>query len=267
MLASDLALALDPSLVLVRQGMTPDPWQRDVLRSTAQQTLLLCTRQSGKSTTTAALATHTAAYEPGSLVLIGSPSLRQSVELFRKVKACYQALGNAPAIVKDNQTSLELANGSRIEALPENAKTIRGYSSVRLLVIDEAAQVQDEYFDAITPVLAVSGGRLVGLSTPFGQRGWFWRVWVEGGPNWQRVRITADECLRIPREYLAEERLKKSDREFRQEFYCEFTDTAYQYFSTEAILAAGSDEIQPLFASPVGDFGGAVDVEPLFSRP
>ncbi len=267
MLARDLAVALDPALVFQRQGLTPDPWQRDVLRSTAQQLCLLCTRQAGKSTTTAALATHTAVYEPGSLVLIGSPSLRQSVELFRKMKHCYAALASVPAIVKDNQTSLELANGSRIEALPENETTIRGYSSVRLLIIDEAARVADPYYFAIRPVLAVSGGRLVALSTPVGQRGWFWHEWHQGGSDWQRVRIDAYQCPRISRDFLEEERRALGERYWKQEYMCSFEDTVDQIFSSESIFGAVSADVQPLFGSPIGETGRSSNVQPLFSRP
>jgi hypothetical protein len=75
MLASDLAMALDPALLMRRVGLEPDPWQAALLRSNAQQALLLTTRQAGKSTTTGYLALHTALYAPGALVLLLSPSL------------------------------------------------------------------------------------------------------------------------------------------------------------------------------------------------
>src|SRR5437667_628190 len=84
-LALDLAHALDPvSFVQDRLKFEPDPWQAQLLRSRASWILLNCCRQSGKSTTTAALALHTAIYNPG-LTLLVSPSLRQSKELFAKV--------------------------------------------------------------------------------------------------------------------------------------------------------------------------------------
>ena len=84
--ASDLALALD-RVAFAREGVgfEPDPWQEGVLRSSGKRMLMNCCRQSGKSTTAAVLALHEAVYRPGSLVLLISPSLRQSSELFRKV--------------------------------------------------------------------------------------------------------------------------------------------------------------------------------------
>ena len=89
MLADDLATALDPARVMTRADLPPDPWQADLPRSRAQRALLLCTRQAGKSTVTAALALHEALYRPPALVLLLSPSLRQSGELFRKVATFY----------------------------------------------------------------------------------------------------------------------------------------------------------------------------------
>ena len=50
----DLALALDPALVMARSGLEPDAWQADVMRCAAPRMMLLCTRQAGKSTVSAA---------------------------------------------------------------------------------------------------------------------------------------------------------------------------------------------------------------------
>src|SRR5215217_5517099 len=122
------AATLAPLEVAHRSGIEPDPWQRDVLDSDAQQILLLCSRQSGKSTVTSILATHRAVTVPGSLVLLLAPALRQSQELFRKVKGVYAALGATEPAVVENALSLELANGSRIVTLPGKEATIRGFS-------------------------------------------------------------------------------------------------------------------------------------------
>ena len=57
-LALDLAHALDPvAFVQDRLKFEPDPWQARLLRSGAPWILLNCCRQSGKSTTTAAVDT------------------------------------------------------------------------------------------------------------------------------------------------------------------------------------------------------------------
>src|SRR5258707_359892 len=121
-----LRLALDPAEILVVQGIEPDAWQRQLLRCHERQILLNCSRQSGKSTTVAALALHTAVFQAGSLTLLLSPSLRQSAELFRKVLDSFTALGG-PSRARHSQTRLELANGSRVVSLPGREETVRGF--------------------------------------------------------------------------------------------------------------------------------------------
>ena len=167
-LTTDLAMALDPARLMQACGLPPDPWQRDVLRSAAPRQLLLCCRQSGKSSTCACLALHRALYEPGALILLLSPSLRQSQELFRKVQSAYRVLGHPTPLQTESALRFEMGNGSRIIALPGTEPTVRGYSGVDLLVIDEASRVLDELYYSVRPMLAVSGGALVALSTPFG---------------------------------------------------------------------------------------------------
>jgi phage terminase large subunit-like protein len=204
-LAHDLARALDPALLMADAGQTPDPWQQDVLRTEAKRLLLLCSRQSGKSTVTAALAFHTALYQAPALVLLLSPSLRQSQELFRKVLDVYRMIDETIPTEQESALRLELTNGSRIVALPGLENTIRGYSGAKLLVIDEASRVADNLYYSVRPMLAVSGGRMVCMSTPFGKRGFFHQEWSEGH-GWEKVLITADQCPRISKEFLAEER-------------------------------------------------------------
>src|SRR5512138_2884217 len=85
-LARDLSWALDPVLFAREAlGFLPDEWQSHVLRWSGKRLLMNCSRQSGKSTTTAVKALHKALYTPGVLVLIVSRSQRQSGELFRKI--------------------------------------------------------------------------------------------------------------------------------------------------------------------------------------
>ena len=142
-LKDDLRLALDRVAFAEKLGMVPDPWQEDLLRSGSPRTILNCCRQSGKSTASAVLALHTALYRRGSLVLVLAPSLRQSQELFGKIAAFYRSLGRPVPAQAERRLSLELENGSRIISLPGTEKTIRGFSGAALLLVDEAARVDD----------------------------------------------------------------------------------------------------------------------------
>ena len=92
----------------------------------------------------------------------------------------------------DNEISLLFPNGSRIVGLPGSEATIRGFSAVSLLLVDEAARVSDDLYKAIRPMLAVSGGSLWLMSTPFGRRGFFWDAWANGGPDWERSARAGD---------------------------------------------------------------------------
>ena len=245
-LARDLEMRLDPAALMRLGGMPPDRWQERLLRNRADRMLLLCARQTGKSTVTGAIALHEVSYTPGALVLLLSPSLRQSQELFRKVTEFRNRVGDPVPVKEESALRVEWRNGSRIVALPGTEETVRGFSGVRLLIVDEAARVPDPLYFAIRPMLAVSGGRLVCLTTPFGKRGFFHEEW-SGTNAWERVRITASECPRISKTFLEEERNSLGDWWYRQEYECEFADTTDQYFRTEDILRAFSDEVEPLF--------------------
>lgn len=250
-LARDLAAALDPVAFAQAAGIEPDDWQRNVLRSTASQLLLNVTRQGGKSSTVATLAAHTALFQPRSLTLIVSPSQRQSAETFRKVLTVYRAAGKPVPAEAESVLALTLANGSRVLALPGAESTLRGYSGVALLILDEAARIRDDLYYSLRPMLAVSGGRIVALSTPFGRRGWWHAEWVNGGEAWQRVEVPASQCPRIPATFLAEERKALGPLWYAQEYCCEFSETTNQVFAYDAVMGAVTPDVTPLFAPSI----------------
>jgi hypothetical protein len=247
-LADDLRYALDPAaFALEVLGLELDPWQQDVISSTGKRDLLNCSRQAGKSTTAAVLGLHEALYRPGSLTILVSPSQRQSSELFRKVTGLREKLSSGGGhLTEDNKLSMTVRGGGRVLSLPGSEATIRGFSGATLIVEDEASRVPDELYMAIRPMLAVRGGRLILMSTPFGKRGHFWREWSEG-INWQRVEVPAHKVPRISAEFLEEERRAMGDWWFSQEYMCEFRESTDSVFSHAAVMGALSDDVLPLF--------------------
>jgi hypothetical protein len=240
------AVRRDPAQILTRAGVTPDSWQKDLLRSSSDRFLLLCSRQAGKSTVAAALALRTALLNPG-LILLLSPTQRQSGELFKdKFLRLYRDLGKPVAVVQQSALTMELANGARVVSLPGDEGTIRGYSSVKCLIVDEAARVEDALYTTVRPMLAVSRGRLVALSTPWGKRGWFFEEWTGRGGGWERIKVTADRCPRITPEFLAEERRALGERWYRQEYGCEFCEAVDAVFLQDDIEAMVCPDIAPL---------------------
>jgi len=246
-LHEDLARALDPVEFSWYIGIEPDGWQADVLRYEGKRLLLNCSRQSGKSTTTATKGLHTAIYRPKSLILLVSPSLRQSQELFRKVKEGYEAMEARPGLLEDNKLSMTLTNGSRIISLPSDQSTVRGFSGVTMILEDEAAQVKDEFYYAILPMLIINNGVFIAMTTPYGKRGHFFTEWANGGDDWKRVEIPAAKCPRISPEDLEQQRRSLGGMFFRQEFCCEFLETVDQVFGHDMVQDAFDDNVKPLF--------------------
>jgi hypothetical protein len=245
---NDLAYALDPALWAEEElGFKPDPWQAELLRSNSKRLLLNCSRQSGKSTATAILALHTAIFKPESLILMVSPSLRQSLELFRKLTDNLDKIDPKPALAEFNKLSCNFENGSRVVALPGQEGTIRCFSAVSLIIEDEAAWVDDAIYTAIRPMLAVSNGRLALMSTPHGQRGHFYDNWIEGAGTWSKIRITADQCPRISKEFLEEEKRSLGDWRYRQEYCGEFVANDSQLFDVSLIDSMLDSKVRPLF--------------------
>ena len=172
-----------------------------------------------------------------------APALRQSQELFGKVAGFYRTLGRPVSPKGERRLSLELENGSRIVTLPGTEKTIRGFSGASLLLVDEAARVANDLYASIRPMLAVSGGRLLAMSSPFGTRGWFYDAWVSS-ERWERYEVPATQVPRISPEFLAEERRTLGEWWFEQEYMCCFLDAETQAFRREDIDRAFEEEVQ-----------------------
>jgi hypothetical protein len=247
-------------------GCDPDEWQQTILESDDPRIILNCARQVGKSQTVAVKALHIALSEPKSLILLLSRSLRQSQELARKVFDAYESSGRRVPPEAETKLALELSNGSRILALPGGDEAaIRGFSGVRSLVLDESARIPDALWVAVRPMIAVSRGSIMLLSTPFGKRGFFYRVWSQS-QRWLKIMVTAEQCPRLSPEFLAEERVELGERWYLQEYGCVFVEAQGQIFSDDAIDAAFRDDIPPLFADETADDAVLVDLAPLFAE-
>ena len=245
-LLRDLVLALDPVLWAAEAiGFQSDPWQAELLRCKEKRVILNTSRQVGKSTTCAVLAVHRALFHPRSEIVIVSPSLRQSGEMFRKVCRLLGDL-DTDAPLEQNKTVYTLANGSRILSLPGSEETVRGFSAVDLILLDESSRIADDLFSAVTPMVSTSGGRIMLLSTPAGKRGVFFKMWTEG-IGWKKIRVPASECGRIPPDFLEAERLSLGESMYQQEYCCQFIDDLAAVFSMEMIMSCRDDGIKPLF--------------------
>jgi hypothetical protein len=224
-------------------GFEPDPLQAAVLDSPYERGILNCSRQWGKSTVAAVKAVDYAWRKPGSLVLIAAPTTRQSGLLLSKAEDLLRGAGMPVKGDGYNELSLKFQNGSRIVGLPGMDGTVRGFSQVSLLLVDEASRVSDRIYRALRPMLAVGDGHLWMMSTPNEKRGFFYETWEYGEEDWHRVKAPATECPRISAKFLAKEKAEFEEYEFRREYMCEFQDSGTAVFSRELVEDAMDDEV------------------------
>jgi hypothetical protein len=171
------------------------------------------------------------------------------VELFRKFQAAYSkidALGRPP-LDEDNRYSMVLRNGSRVIALPGAPDRIRGFSAVDLVLIDEAAFVMDVFYTSVLPMVVVSGGQIILMSTPHARQGFFFEAWEDEDRGWDKVKVTALDCPRITAEAIEQARKDFTAAKFKQEFFCEFGEVSEGAFSYDLVKKAFTDDVTPLF--------------------
>lgn len=227
-------------------GLSLDAWQVEMLDSLSKRTALNIHRQGGKSTMSSLICLHTALFRPGSLSLIIAPALRQSQENFLKIRGFIDQIGKVPKFDESTKLSLKFDTGSRILCLPggNDGKTIRGFSRPDVIVEDEAAQCSDDLHYAIMPMMATYPDcRFVMASTPFGQRGHYYKTWTEN-QAWEKFTLRASENPRISKEYLAEMKATIGPYMYAQEFECDFVASNTQLISHESILKAHDSSIR-----------------------
>lgn len=229
-----------------RFGFRADALQRRVLESESARGILNCSRQWGKSTVTALKALYRVETRPESLVLIATPSSRQSGEFLHKVEKMLRRAGVTPKGDGYNEMSLQFPNGSRIVGLPGVEGTVRGFSEVSMMLIDEASRVEDSMYYALRPMLGVGKGDLWLMSTPFRKRGFFFEIWEHGEPEWFKLKASAEENPRVDAAFLAEELVELGEDLYRREYLCEFMDDAGAVFDRKLLENAFDRDVKQM---------------------
>lgn len=243
--------------------MLLDEWQQKVL-DTQGNICLRAGRQVGKSTIISIKAAEYAINNPKTITLIVASVERQAYLLFDKtlnyLYENYQKLikkGSA----RPTKHQITLTNGSKIYSLPTGLSGygIRGYT-INLLIADEAAFIPEAVWTAITPMLAITKGKIILLSTPFGKdpTKYFYRCFSD--PNFTAFHVSSEDCPRKDVEYLEREKARLSKVQYAQEYLGEFVEELQQFFPTDLIQKC---MILPLVLhplSPVGEFYLGVDV-------
>jgi tRNA(Met) C34 N-acetyltransferase TmcA len=250
MLARSLAHALDPVTLAADVGIICDAWQASLLRTFGprKKLLMLCCRQSGKTTCAGLMALHTLLYHPGSTTLIASPSQEQSNELLDRVRKMHAELKDAPELEGDAVKRIKCRNGSRVIALAGEQRTARG-KSAHLAIVDEAAQIDPELWAALRPTLATTDGALVVLSTPKGKANKFAELWHDSNEDeWTKVRVSVDQCPRISEDFKRSELKELGPTLYGQEYLLDFLSDSETAFDHDLIEALFNDtNIRPLW--------------------
>ncbi len=230
---------------LARQaGIELDDWQRAVCESRAPRVACNVSRQLGKSTVGAILGMHKAYSTPGSLTVVISPSLNQSSELALKCKSLHARLGRPIRAMRESVLSIHLANGSRVVCVPGTEDTSRGYSP-DLIIIDEAARLEDPTWFSLTPMVSVSGGRIITLSTPRFEIGWWWDAITHHRESWAYWEVPASSCGRVDPAFLESEKESMGELFYGMEYECRFGQGAGQCFRSEDIEKIIKDSVVP----------------------
>jgi len=226
--------------------MKLDTWQQEVLE-TKGNIALRSGRQVGKSTIISIKSGKFAVENPNKTILVISAVERQALLLFEKILSYIHA--NHKQYIrtgkhKPTKHKIELKNGSVIHCLPtgESGYGIRGFT-IDMLIADEAAFINEDVWQAVTPMLAVTKGDIILLSTPFGREGYFARCFND--PTFKKFHISSEECPRIDKEFLKQEKARMSQLQYNQEYLGEFVDELMQLFPDKLIKACQTAKRAP----------------------
>ncbi|MBI4605859.1 MAG: hypothetical protein HY721_28165 [Planctomycetes bacterium] len=242
-------------------------------------------RQSGKSRIAALIASFEAALSPrepdGTLAyaLLIAQDLRGAQRaLFDYVESYFTEVPILAGMVESRtQDVLTLENRVAVACYPCRPEAVRGLRA-RVVVLDELAffrsgdyRPQDrEMLRAVRPTLATTGGRLIVLSSPYGQAGALWdlhrRHYGQDAAStlvWQASAPSMNPTL--PRDYL--ERMREEDPEaYRSEVLGEFRSGVATFFEPEAldaVVVRGRRELEPAdgvrYSAFVDPSGGSRD--------
>lgn len=213
-------------------GWNPDPKQREALAARRARRVLNWARQCGKTETAAIIAIHVACTRPGSLTVIIGAVGDHITTFFDRIDHFLDQAALAPSVTKNasagsssHRLIRRFPNRSRILGLTTR-KAVRSHTA-RLIILDEAGDIDDRVWEGVLPTLATTDGDILVIGTPKGAKGWYYDLWknslnTQGPRGWFKSQYPASENPRISPEYLAEMRLTKGEAWMRQEFGCEF---------------------------------------------
>lgn len=240
-------------IVTLDHGLTlfkPYPYQKQLIQNYKDNrfNIVKQSRQSGKTTVTAAFVVWYAIFNKDKTIAVLANKGDQAQEIVDRIRTTIENLPFylQPGVITWNKRSLEFENGSKIFSAATSGSSIRG-RSVDLLYVDEAAFIQndEEFFTSTYPVITSGkNSKVILTSTPKGQRGTFYKLYIEAesGVNaYKHFNVTWREVPGRDEKWASETISNTSIQQFEQEFEC----TVY---STLVNISIADEE----FTVPVG---------------
>ncbi len=217
----------------------PYACQAAILLDRSPRRLIVKARQIGMSQTIALEAVHTALYEHDSTILFVSRNQDLAANLLAYCRNAIAGITDPPTeVVKNNDSEMTWANGSRILSLPANEATGRGFAAKRVY-LDEFAYMSyaSEIYRSVSPTVGL-GGRLTILSTPDGRANHFYQLWlgIEAG-EWSRHLIPWRQCPAYDAAWYERERPKYTASQWASEYEASFEASGQSVFSAADVDA------------------------------
>lgn len=261
-------LEYQPTILFPGKGYIPyEPWpfQQAILQDRSQYRAVNKPRQCGVSTTEAVEAAWEFDNIAGSVIVIISKDKDAAVNFHKYIYNILHSVRDrnkkAPKLLKTNERETTNDIGSRIVSLPASKETGRSFSATHMFFDEMAhAEYADDIFQAASPTLAQTNGRITAISTPKGRANLFYRIFEN--PKKMNFNIHQLSWWDVPtynpyyKEYMASknknerkrwiekaregkwyrmQRPKYSELQWMQEFEGSFDANAGTVFSTRAI--------------------------------
>ena len=226
-------------IVNIDKGLVPFQmydFQKDIIKLINNERFVICKmpRQSGKTTTVAAMLLWYVIFHESYNVAILANKMAQAREILSRIQLAYEHLPKwlQQGVVEWNKGNIELENGSKILASATSSSAIRG-GSFNMIYLDEFAfvpnNIQDEFFSSVYPTIS-SGqtSKVLITSTPNGMN-MFYKIWVESEEqrnSYSRIDVHWSDVPGRDEKWKEETIKNTSEEQFRVEFECEFVGSA-----------------------------------------
>ena len=207
-------------------------------------------RQTGKSTTVVSYLLHYALFNDNVNIGILANKASTARDLLGRLQTAYENLPKwiQQGVISWNKGSMELENGSKILAASTSASAVRGMS-FNIIFLDEFAfvpnHIAESFFASVYPTITSGQStKVIIISTPYGMNH-FYKLWTDAtngrnGYTWSEVHWS-----QVPgrdSKWKQETIQNTSERQFTQEFECEFLGSVDTLISAAKLRTLSFDE-------------------------